>query len=200
MNDTVEKDGVKTFYAQDKNAWRQWLQENHATEKSVWLIIYRQQSQTPSVYLYYSEAVDEALCFGWIDSKPNKRNNESFYQFFAKRRPKSNWSRVNKLKVEKLLAGGMMAEAGLQAVETAKQNGTWATLDDVENLILPADLREKLNGNPAAEAYFEAFPRSAKRGILEWILNSKRPETRAARIAQTVRLAQENRRANSYQP
>ncbi len=88
------KNGVKTFYAKDQAAWRKWLSTNHNKQESVWLIIYRKESETPSVY--YPEAVDEALCFGWIDSKPNKRDAESFYQFFSKRNPKSNWSKANK--------------------------------------------------------------------------------------------------------
>ena len=90
------KDGIKTYYAKSQADWRNWLEANHAAEKSVWLIIYKKESGKPSVY--YSEAVDEAICFGWIDSKPNKRDDESYYQFFAKRNAKSNWSKVNKAK------------------------------------------------------------------------------------------------------
>ena len=98
------KDGIKTFYAKSQKEWRKWLEKNHQSEKSIWLIIYKKESGTPSVY--YTDAVDEAICFGWIDSKPNKRDDESYYQFFAKRNPKSNWSKVNKGKVAKLLEKG----------------------------------------------------------------------------------------------
>lgn len=194
----MEKDGVPAFYAQDRQAWRTWLEENHASAKSVWLIIYRKQSGTPSVY--YEQAVEEALCFGWIDSKANKRDEESFFQFFARRNPKSNWSKVNKERVERLLAEGLMRPAGLQMIELAKQNGTWNALDEVENLILPEDLQAALQNNQVANEKFEAFPRSVKRGILEWILNAKRPETRRKRIEETVTLAAQNKRANQYRP
>ncbi len=192
----MQKDGVNTFYAEDRAAWRTWLTANHDKEKSVWLIIYRKQSQIPSVY--YDEAVDEALCFGWIDSKPNKRDDESFYQFFAKRNPKSNWSKVNKEKVERLIAEGKMTEAGFGMIEIAKQTGAWTALDELENGVIPEDLQMALNANPTAKVYFEAFPRSVKRGILEWIQNAKRPETRQKRIEETVTLAMQNIRANQY--
>jgi uncharacterized protein YdeI (YjbR/CyaY-like superfamily) len=99
--------GIHTFHAKTRDEWRQWLMKNHQSEKSVWLIIYRKESNTPSVY--YPEAVDEALCFGWIDSTPNKRDDVSYYQFFAKRNPKSNWSKVNKEKVDQLIAQGLHA-------------------------------------------------------------------------------------------
>lgn len=192
----MEKEGVKTFYATDRNAWRQWLSEHHTSEKSVWLIIYKKDSAMPSVN--YDEAVDEALCFGWIDSKPNKRDEESFYQFFAKRNPKSNWSAVNKKKVEKLIEQGLMTEAGIQMIELAKASGTWTALDDVENLIVPIDMQAVFDANPTAKVNWEQFPRSVKRGILEWIYAAKRPETRQKRIEETVTKAAQNIRANQF--
>jgi uncharacterized protein YdeI (YjbR/CyaY-like superfamily) len=190
------KDGIKTFYANSRKAWRKWLEINHQTEKSVWLIIYKKGSKTPSVY--YSEAVDEAICFGWIDSKPNKRNEESYYQFFAKRNPKSNWSKLNKGKVAKLLEKGLITKSGLEAIETAKQNGTWTALDKVEDMTIPEDLQKAFDKNKTAIAYFNKFPRSSKRIILEWILNARRPETRQKRIDETVELAEKNIKANHY--
>ena len=188
------KDGVKTYHAQSREDWRNWLSENHKSEKSLWLIIYKKESGVPSVY--YPEAVDEALCFGWVDSKPNKRDDKSYYQFFAKRNPKSNWSQVNKEKVELLLKENLMAPAGLKMIELAKESGTWNALDDVENLILPSDLQAAFEQNSSAYEHWEKFPRSSKRGILEWIFNAKKKETRAKRIEETVRLASENLRAN----
>jgi len=148
--------------------------------------------------VYYDEAVDEALCFGWIDSKINKRDDESFYQFFARRNPKSKWSRVNKNKVERLQAEGRMAPEGLAMVELARQNGTWNALDEVENLTIPPDLQQALDALPNAAAHFDAFPRSVKRGILEWILNAKKDETRQKRILETATLAAQNIRANQF--
>lgn len=177
-------------------AWRSWLVANHASEKSHFLIIYHKESGVPSVY--YPEAVDEALCFGWVDSTPKKRDEQSYYVLFAKRNPKSLWSAVNKAKVERLLAEGRMAAAGLQMVALAKQTGTWTALDGVSALEVPADLEVAFQPFPQARAYFEAFPPSARRGILEWIFTAKQPETRAKRIAETVRLAAQNERANQW--
>ncbi len=191
----MEKE-IKSIYLESRSAWRNWLEENHASEKSIWLEIYKKQSQTPSVY--YDEAVDEALCFGWIDSSIKKGKEDFYYQFFAKRNPKSNWSKVNKLKVEKLLNEGLMTESGIEMVEIARKTGTWTALDAVENLINPPDLEEQFNQNPTARAYFEAFPRSIKRGILEWLLNAKQTETRQKRINEIVTLAERNERANQY--
>lgn len=176
--------------------WRQWLAENGETEKSVWLAIYKKASGTPSVT--YDEAVDEALCFGWIDSSAKKGTDEYYLQFFARRNPKSNWSRVNKDKVAKLIQAGLMTDAGMEMVDLAKQTGTWSALDDVENLINPPDLQQQLDANPTARQYFDAFPKSVKRGILEWLLNAKTPATRAKRIDEIVTLAERNERANQY--
>ncbi len=190
------KDGIKTFYAKTQKEWRKWLEKNHQSEKSVWLIIYKKESGKPSVY--YTDAVDEAICFGWIDSKPNKRDDESYYQFFTKRNSKSNWSKVNKAKVAKLLDKGLIAPAGLEAIETAKQNGIWTALDEVEEMTIPDDLKKAFDKNKIAFGYFDKFPRSSKRNILEWIMNAKKPETRQSRIDETVRLAADNIKANHY--
>jgi uncharacterized protein YdeI (YjbR/CyaY-like superfamily) len=191
-----ERNGVKAFYAKSEKAWRNWLEKNHLKEKSVWLIIYKKSATTPSVY--YPEAVDQALCFGWVDSKPNKRDDESYFQFFAKRNPKSKWSLVNKNKVARLTKLGLMEKEGLAMVALAKQTGTWDALNEVDQIVVPADLQQELAKSKKATTYFEAFPRSAKRGILEWILSAKRPETRQKRIEETVRLAKDNIRAQQY--
>jgi uncharacterized protein YdeI (YjbR/CyaY-like superfamily) len=192
----MEYKGVKTFYAESKTAFRNWLIENHQKESNLWLIIYKKDSGTPSIT--YDQAVDEALCFGWVDSSINKRDDDSFNQYFAKRNPKSNWSEVNKLKVEKLISEGLMTDSGLKMIELAKQTGTWTALDDVENLILPPDLQEALDKKSLAKEYFDLFPRSVKRGILEWLMNAKQPETRLKRITEIVSKAEQNERANQY--
>ncbi|HMN90158.1 MAG TPA: YdeI/OmpD-associated family protein [Saprospiraceae bacterium] len=188
--------GIKTFHAKTRKEWRKWLEKNHQSEKSVWLIIYKKESETPSVF--YPEAVDEALCFGWIDSKPNKRDEHSYYQFFAKRNPKSNWSKVNKEKVIKLIEQELMRPAGFEMIEIAKQNGAWTALDEVENITIPEDLQKLFLKNQMAFENWENFPRSSKRGILEWILNAKKPDTRQKRIKETVALAEKNIKANHY--
>ncbi len=191
-----EYKNIKTFYAKTKKAWRKWLHKNEAIEKSVWLIMYRKTSKTPSVY--YDEAVEEALCFGWIDSKANKRDEESYYQFFSPRKPKSNWSKLNKTRVEKLITQGLMTKSGMVMINLAKQKGTWTALDNLEQLIIPPDMQKLFVKNKVAYKNFQAFPPSTIRGILEWILNAKKPETRQHRINQTISLAAENIKANQY--
>ena len=194
----MEKNGVPTIHAPTRAAWREWLEENHRSEKSVWLIMYHKQSDTPSVY--YDEAVDEALCFGWVDSKPNKRDHESYFQYFSQRNPKSNWSKVNKEKVERLLAEGRMAPAGQEMIRVARETGTWTALDEVEALIVPTDLQAAFDRNPGSAENFAAFPPSTRRAILEWIFNAKRPDTRQRRIEETAEKAAQNIRANQYRP
>lgn len=189
---------LERFYAPDRAAWRAWLEANHAASPGVWLIYFKKESGKPRVS--YDEAVEEALCFGWIDSKPNKIDELSYMQLFSPRKPKSNWSKPNKERVERLLAAGLMAPAGLRMVEIAKQNGKWDALDEVEAGVVPPDLIQALASYPDAAANFEAFPRSYKRGVLEWVLNAKRPETRAKRIDEIARLASLNQRANQYTP
>ncbi len=190
--------GIKTFYAKNRKTWRSWLEKNNDKEKSVWLIIYRKDTAKKSVN--YAEAVEEALCFGWIDSKANKRDEESFYQFFTRRNLKSNWSRVNKERVAKLIDDRLMTSRGLETIELAKRNGTWTALDKIENLELPIDLKKALKQNAEAAKYFDAFPRSVKKGILEWIQNAKKEETREKRIKETISLALKNIRASQYTP
>jgi uncharacterized protein YdeI (YjbR/CyaY-like superfamily) len=183
-------EGVNIIVAFDSADWRAWLEENGEKHPSIWLIIYHKNSRQPSVY--YDEAVDDALCYGWIDSAIRKRDHESYYQYFARRNPKSNWSKVNREKVERLIDEGKMQAPGLKMVELARQNGTWAALDLVEALVLPDEMMALLEQNPLAKRHFEGFPRNVKRGILEWIYQAKKPETRATRIEQTIEKAQQN--------
>lgn len=185
---------IQTFHAKTRKAWRKWLEKNHQSEKSVWLIIYRKESEIPSVY--YPEAVDEALCFGWIDSKPNKRDGDSYYQYFSKRKSKSNWSNVNKEKAARLLKQGLMHPSGLEMIDLARKNGAWTALNEVEKITLPDELVKLFSENKTAWENWESFPRSSKRGILEWIVNAKRAETRQKRIEETVALAAKNLKAN----
>lgn len=176
--------------------WRAWLEQNHTRAEGVWLISYKKATGKPR--FEYDEAVEEALCFGWIDSKPNKLDDERSMLWFAPRKAGTGWSKPNKERVEKMLKARLMAPAGLAKVEAAKKDGSWAALDAVEALEIPPDLAKALKANKTAKAYFEAFPRSVKQGILEWILNAKKPETRAKRVEETVRLAEKNIRANQW--
>lgn len=171
---------------------------NHARATGVWLISYKKATGKPRVE--YDAAVEEALCFGWVDSKPNKLDAERTLLWFAPRKPGSGWSRPNKQRVARMLQAGLMTEPGLRKVEQAKLDGSWTKLDAVEELSVPEDLAQALAGFPRATQNFDAFPRSAKRGILEWIANAKTPPTRARRIDETARLASRNERANQWRP
>ena len=188
----------QTFYAKSRKEWRKWLDKNHQSEKSVWLIIYNKVAEVPGVS--YTEAVEEALCYGWIDSKANKRDEQSHYQYFSKRNPKSKWSAINKVRIKKLLEQNLMAPAGLEMVTLAKETGTWAALEDADNIILPAELKKAFVQNKGAKANWDKFSRSSKRIILEWILDAKREETRAKRIDETAVLAAKNIRAHYPKP
>jgi len=176
--------------------WRAWLGAHHARSEGVWLVFFKKATGKPRVT--YDEAVEEALCFGWIDSKPGKLDEERSMLYFAPRKPGSGWSKPNKERVARLLEAGLMAPAGLAKVEAAKRDGSWNALDAVEALTIPPDLEAALATNETARVHFSAFPRSVKRGILEWIVSAKKPETRAKRIQETVTLAAENKRANQW--
>lgn len=188
--------GINTCYAKTRKEWRKWLEKNHQSAKSVWLIMYHKSSETSSIY--YDEAVEEAICFGWIDSIAHKRDEESKYQFFAPRKPKSNWSKANKERAQRMIEQGKMTSGGQQLIDLAKASGTWDALVDVQNSVIPPDLQKLLNKNKVALKNFLAFPPSSKRIILEWILNAKKNETREKRIEETVRLAADNIKANHY--
>lgn len=192
----MEYKGTLAIKASSRDEWRKWLFENHKTHSSVWLIIYRKETERQSVY--YNEAVDEALCFGWIDSLPNKRDSKSYYQYFSKRNPKSNWSKVNKEKVARLIKENRMTKSGYEMLDIAKETGTWDALNDVENLVVPADMLLEFKNNSKAFQNWQNFPDSVKRGILEWIFNAKRSATRKKRIDKTISLAELNTRANQF--
>lgn len=177
-------------------AWHAWLARHHTRIEGVWLVSWKQATGRPRID--YEAAVEEALCFGWVDSKVNKLDDERSMLWFAPRKAKTGWSKPNKARVERLIAAGRMQPAGLAKIERAQADGSWHALDGVEALEVPADLRAALAALPAAMVHFDAFPRSAKRGILEWIQSARRPETRAARIAETARLANDNQRANQW--
>lgn len=189
-------DKPDSFYASSRQVWRRWLQKNHQSKKKVWLIIYHKSSAKPSVY--YDAAVEEALCFGWIDSKPNKRDEQSYYLSFSPRNAKSKWSKLNRERVDKLVKEKRMTPSGMAMVNLAKNSGTWLALEKIDNMELPEDLLAALQKNKKAMENFSAFPPSSKRIILHWVSEAKRPETRDNRIKETVKLAALNIRANDY--
>jgi uncharacterized protein YdeI (YjbR/CyaY-like superfamily) len=181
---------LDTFYPANKEEWRKWLYENHQTSHSIWLVCYKKSSQKPSIS--WSDAVDEALCFGWIDSIRKSIDHEKFIQCFSQRKPKSTWSKINKDKVIVLEEKGLMLDAGRACIEIAKQNGSWSFLDDVDLLIVPDDLEDAFNQYPNANAHYDAFSKSTKKFILYWIKSAKRPETRAKRIKEIAEQTNKN--------
>jgi len=179
-----------------REEWRRWLEEHHATSRGVWLVTWKKDSGGP--YLPYDDVVEEALAFGWVDSLPRKLDDRRSMLLVTPRKPASNWSRVNKERIERLTAAGLMAPAGQAVVDAARASGTWTALDDVENLVEPDDLRAALDADPEARRQWDAFPRSARRGILEWLLNAKTAPTRAKRVEEIARLAARGERANQW--
>jgi uncharacterized protein YdeI (YjbR/CyaY-like superfamily) len=175
--------------------WRKWLSAHHTQNQGIWLVRYKKPDPR---HVSWSDAVDEALCFGWIDSQPRKLDDIRSMLLITPRNPKSAWSGINKEKVEKLIAEGRMAPAGLRMVEEAKASGTWDKLVAVEKMEMPPDLVKAFAAAKKEKKNFDAFPPSTKRGILDWISQAKRPETRAARIEETVTKAKDNIRANQW--
>lgn len=195
MPDAPEsRDGLALVHASTRAEWRAWLAANHAQGASIWLVLNRKDSGLP--YLPAEAAAEEALCFGWIDSRPGKLDARRSLLLVSPRRPGSAWSGVNKRRVEQLLAAGLMAPAGLAAIARAKADGSWALLDGASALEEPEDLTAALSG--VALAAWQGFPPSHRRANLEWIAQAKRPETRAARIAEIARLAALGQRANTW--
>ncbi|NJN85926.1 MAG: hypothetical protein HC881_05945 [Leptolyngbyaceae cyanobacterium SL_7_1] len=184
------EDQLDSIYAIDRSTWRRWLAAHHRTSSGIWLVYYKIGSAKPSVQ--YAEAVKEALCFGWIDSKVKSLDKERYRQIFTPRKPKSVWSKLNKQYIEELLDQGLITQAGLEKIEAAKQDGSWTTLDAIEALEIPSDLQQALDANTTANQAFQAFSNSTKKTILFWIASAKRPETRQNRIAQTIACATQN--------
>ena len=184
------------LYVPDRAAWRKWLAANHAKSKGVWLIYDRKSSREDR--LAYADAVEEALCFGWIDSTLRPLSATQYMQLYTPRKPKSSWSKVNKERVTRLVKAKLMRPPGAAAIALAKKNGSWTKIDAVEALTMPDDLGKALAANPAALANFNAFPPSTRKAFLHRVHNCKRPETRAKRIAAVVDYAVKNpKRSNA---
>lgn len=168
----------------DRAGWRAWLAANHATSPGVWLVYWRKAAGPGR--LSYAEAVEEALCFGWIDSRPGPVDELRTKITMTPRKPRSVWSAVNKARIERLLAAGLIAPAGQAKIDAAKADGSWATLESVDALVEPDDLAAALAADPAARAGFDRFAPSRRKPLLLWVLSAKRPATREARIAATL--------------
>ncbi|GGH64940.1 hypothetical protein GCM10011318_01450 [Phaeocystidibacter marisrubri] len=175
---------IEEFCPTNQAEWRNWLETNHIETDAVWVIFYKKSS--PRFNLSWSDAVDEALCFGWIDSTKKSLDAESYIQYFCKRKAKSNWSKVNKDKAKLLIERGHMTEAGHRSIEVAKENGSWTILDKIENLVVPDDFNLALSQNPKALEFYESLSNSIKKGLLYWVSSAKREETRNKRISEII--------------
>lgn len=182
-------DELAVVAAADRETWRTWLAAHHAASRGVLLLLPRRRGTVRSVT--YDEAVEEALCFGWIDGRTVPHDATLLRQHFAPRRPGGTWARSNKERVERLEREGRLTEAGRRAIEAARRDGSWSALDEIDALVIPPDLAEAFGANPAASAAFESFSPSARRAFLWWIKSARRPTTRAQRIADTVGLAEQ---------
>ncbi len=173
-------------------AWRRWLARHHTREKGVWFVYFKKSSGKQR--FTYEDLVEEALCFGWIDGQARALDDQRSMLWLSPRKPKSVWSAPNKVRVARVIAAGLMHPAGQAKVDAAQANGSWTALDATDRLEVPHDLAAALAATPKARAHFDAFPATAKKGVLEWLRQAKRPETRARRLSEAVRMAAANER------
>ncbi|HKA85664.1 MAG TPA: YdeI/OmpD-associated family protein [Acidimicrobiales bacterium] len=181
------------YHPADLAAWRAWLAASHETTRGVWVASWRKASGQDPVP--YEDLVEEAICFGWIDSTANTLDDERALQLMTPRKAKSGWTRLNRRRVADMEAQGRMTDAGRRAVQVAKANGWWTLYDTVEDLLEPDDLSDALDASPSARAAWDGFPPSARKQMLWWVASAGRPETRTGRIAKIVSEAADGRRA-----
>ena len=186
-------DDYEQVLVSSRTEWREWLEANADTSPGIWLVMPRRGNDDPAPT--YDEVVEEALCFGWIDSTVRTRDERVALQLLTPRKPSSTWSASNKERLARLIPAGLMTERGLRVVDAAKANGSWEILDSVERLEVPDDLAVALDADPAARAFFDGMPPGVRKQNLFFVISAKRPETRAARIAKIVTAAREGRRA-----
>lgn len=184
------EDSLEEIYINNRRTWRRWLEKNHRTSRGIWLVYYKVTSHKASVR--YPEAVREALCFGWIDSKVQSLDEERYRQIFTPRKSGSVWSRLNKQYIEELRAEGLMTAAGLEMIEAARQDGSWTALDAIEELIVPPDFKKALKADAGAAKFYESLTRSVKKAVLFRLSSAKREETRKKRLTDImIALAQQ---------
>lgn len=187
---------AEEYCPKDKNEWRKWLELNHLKKDAVWLIFYKKKS--PNYNLSWSEAVDEALCFGWIDSTKKTIDSDRYKQYYCKRKVKSNWSKINKDKVKSLIDQGLMEEAGYRSIEIAKENGSWTILDEVEALVIPDELKVAFAKYKGSMEFYNSLSKSVKKGLLYWVVSAKRKETRQKRILEVVENASKHQKPKLF--
>ena len=187
---------IEEYCPNNKTEWQEWLEVNHDKKEAIWVVFYKKKSAQHN--LSWSDSVDVALCYGWIDSTKRAIDDEKFKQYFTKRKANSNWSKINKDKVTTLIDQGLMKEAGYKSIEVAKENGSWTLLDAIEELIVPDDLKDALANKEGAAAYFESLSKSAKKILLYWVISAKRTETRQKRILEVAENASNNLKPKQF--
>lgn len=192
----VKSKKLKEVEVKSRADLRAWLSANHRSTDSIWLVIYKKL--VADSHVPYAEIVEEALCFGWIDSRPNRLDQYRYKLLLSPRKKGSPWSAANKQRITKLVRSGRMKLPGFAKVKEAKRDGSWSALDVSDRMQIPPDLEKVLSKNVKASAFWETMAPSSKRGILEWIYAARRKETREARVKKTVNLAAKGLRANHY--
>lgn len=187
---------IGSYCPKDQQDWRKWLESNHLEKEAIWLVFYKKKS--PNHNLSWSDSVDEALCFGWIDSVKKTIDTEQYKQYFSKRKAKSNWSKVNKDKVKVLIEQGLMREAGLKSIAIAKENGSWTILDEVEALVVPEDLKQAFTNFKGSMEYFAGLSKSHKKILLYWVVSAKRKQTRQKRILEIAENASKHLKPKQF--
>ena len=181
------------YHAETRSQWRAWLEANHDSAPGVWLCSWKAATGRPACP--YPEVVEEAICFGWIDSTVTSLDDDRGLQLITPRKPKSTWSRSNRRRVADMEAGGLMTDAGRRAVEIARENGWWTILDPVEDLVEPDDLAAALDAESSARAAWDGFPPTARKAMLWWVISARREDTRARRVETIVDKASRGERA-----
>jgi len=182
---------TKQLYVTSREEWREWLENNYDKEKEVWLIYYKKH--TGKARIPYDDAVEEALCFGWIDSIVKRIDEEKYIQKYTPRKDKSIWSELNKARARKMIKQKRMTEAGLAKIDAAKKNGEWQKkISNIDATELPPDLKKALAANKKAKENFAGFTPSQRKQYVWWILSAKREETRKKRVMETVKRAAKN--------
>ena len=196
MSKTVDR--LPSVEARSRVAWRAWLRRHHRTAPGVWLVYHKKHSATPSVS--YEEAVQEALCYGWIDSLVRALDARRYRQLFTPRKPGSTWSPSNRRRVAQLIADRRMTKAGLAKIESAQADGSWHSLDAVESLTIPAELRRALAAEGDALRHFRGYAASLRKGMLYWLASATRPATCERRLAKLVAYAAAHTTGREFRP
>ncbi len=181
------------FHAESRSQWRAWLQAHHDSERGVWLCSWKRH--TGRSVCPYPDAVEEAICFGWIDATVNVLDDDRALQLMTPRKAKSSWTRLNRRRAETMEAAGLMTDAGRRTIAVAQANGWWTIYDPVEDLIEPPELAAALDASPPARRQWDAFPPSAKKAMLWWVIVAVKDDTRRQRVATIVAKAAIGERA-----